>query len=438
MIKLRLLALGLLWMKIAGAQLYFPPLTTNAWDTISPKTLGWCVDRTDSLYKLLEQNKTKAFIILKDGKIVVEKYFGTFTADSAWYWASAGKTITATLIGIAQQQGLLNINDISSKYLGKGWTSCPPEKEDLIRIKHQLTMTTGLDYLVPDWDCSDSACLKYKADAGTQWFYHNATYLLLQNVLEAASGKTLQQYTSQQLGVKMGLSGLWYDGVFYSKPRAMARFGLLMLNQGIWNGDTILKDRSYYTAMMNTSQSLNESYGYLWWLNGKNSFKLPASTQTYFGPLCKQAPVDMVSGLGKNDQKVYVIPSNNLVIVRMGEAALDNSPVPVIFDTLLWSELNKLMEVEYTNIKTDPNIKDEINIWPNPAKKELNYTIGLQHQPLTVYLHNKNGQLVYEETYRYPMLQGQIDISNFSDFIYTIRFTSNHKTMVKKFAISNN
>jgi CubicO group peptidase (beta-lactamase class C family) len=417
MIKLRLLVIGLLCMKIAGAQLYFPPLTTNTWDTISPKTLGWCVDRTDSLYTLLEQNKTKAFIILKDGKIVVEKYFGTFTADSAWYWASAGKTITATLVGIAQQQGLLNINDTTSKYIGKGWTSCPPEKEDLIKIKHQLTMTTGIDYLVPDWDCTDSACLKYKADAGTQWFYHNATYLLLQNVLEAASGKTLQQYTNQQLGLKIGLSGLWYDGVFYSKPRSMARFGLMMLNNGVWSGDTILKDRSYYTQMTTTSQSLNESYGYLWWLNGKNSYKLPASTQTFAGPVCRPAPADMIAGLGKNDQKLYIIPSQKIVVVRMGDAATDNSPVPVVFDTLLWNELNKYMCTNTVGLTNQTSNNWGVTVWPNPASTQIEVTFNnpqLGNQ--TIHIYNQLGVLVKQ--FVVSAKQTNIDVQDLKAGVY--------------------
>ena len=431
MIKLRLFVIGLLWMNMATAQLYFPPLTTNTWDTISPKTLGWCVDRTDSLYTLLEQNKTKAFIILKDGKIVVEKYFGTFTADSAWYWASAGKTITATLIGIAQQQGLLNINDTTSKYLGKGWTSCPTEKEDLIKIKHQLTMTTGIDYLVPDWDCTDSACLKYKADAGTQWFYHNATYLLLQNVLEAASGKTLQQYTNQQLGLKIGLSGLWYDGVFYSKARTMARFGLMMLNNGIWNGDTILKDRNYYTAMTNTSQSLNESYGYLWWLNGKNSYKLPASTQTFAGPVCRPAPIDMIAGLGKNDQKLYIIPSQKLVIVRMGNAASDNSPVPVVFDTILWNELNKFMCTNSVGLTNPTNHDFGISIWPNPASTQIELTVNspkLNHQPINIY--NQLGVLVKQVDVE--INQNTIDIQDLKAGVYYIELKSDKASKMVK------
>ena len=58
---------------------YFPPASPQNWDTISPATLNWCADKIDTLYDFLEQKNTKGFVVLKDGKIVLEKYFGTFT-----------------------------------------------------------------------------------------------------------------------------------------------------------------------------------------------------------------------------------------------------------------------------------------------------------------------------------------------------------------------
>ena len=147
--------------------MYFPPLTGNVWESTSPQTLGWNEAKIPAFYDYLEQTNSKAFIVLKDGKIVMEKYFGTFKQDSLWYWASAGKTVTSTLIGIAQAEGKLSIQDKSSKYLGNGWTSLSTAQEDKITIRHQLTMTSGLDDS-DDKDCTLPSCLKYKADAGTR------------------------------------------------------------------------------------------------------------------------------------------------------------------------------------------------------------------------------------------------------------------------------
>jgi len=124
---------------LAGSaqNIYFPPNGSDDWDTINYQSLGYCEEEIDSLYEYLESTNSKAFILLKDGKIVLEKYFGTFNKDSAWYWASAGKTVTAFLTGIAQEQGHLLLSDSSSKFLGQGWTSCTPSDRSSTQYEHR-------------------------------------------------------------------------------------------------------------------------------------------------------------------------------------------------------------------------------------------------------------------------------------------------------------
>ena len=102
-------------------------------------------ENLENLYNYLESTETRAFIILKNGKIVVEKYWGkelltsnNFSKDSKWYWASASKTIIASLIGISQKENLINLEAPTSTYLGNGWSSLSTEKESLIKVKHQF------------------------------------------------------------------------------------------------------------------------------------------------------------------------------------------------------------------------------------------------------------------------------------------------------------
>lgn len=329
--------------------LYFPPTSGTTWETTTPTSLGWNETELNNLYTYLQQKNTKAFIILKNGKIVAEKYFGTFTADSLWYWASAGKTMTGMLVGIAQKEGLLSINDKSSKFLGNGWTSLPVAKEDLITIKNQLTMTTGLDDNVqPDNDCTSPACLQYKADAGNRWAYHNAPYTLLDKVVEAASGKTYNAYFQEKIRDRIGMNGAWiktgFNNVYYSNPRSMARFGLLMLNKGKWDQTSILSDSTYFNAQTNTSQNFNLSYGYLTWLNGKASHMLPTLQAVFPGFMTPNAPSDMYAALGKNDQKVYVVPSQQLVVIRMGDSAGNVQLAVSSFDNELWGYLKTIIK----------------------------------------------------------------------------------------------
>ncbi|MGB2138052.1 MAG: serine hydrolase domain-containing protein [Flavobacteriales bacterium] len=328
-----------------NAQSYFPPISSSNWDSISPSSLDYCQANIDSLYDYLDANNTKAFILLKDGKIVLENYFNEHTDTSNWYWASAGKTIIALLTGIAQKDGLLDINTSTSSYLSEAWTNTTPEQESMISLWHQLTMTSGLDDGVEDPYCTLDTCLVYLAEAGTRWAYHNGPYTLLRNVLENASGLGINNYAFQKLTSPIGMNGVFvyedYNSIFFSTARSMARFGLLILNEGQWNQNDILGDDVYYNAMINTSQEHNESYGYLWWLNGKNSYMVPQTQYVFDGQLSPNAPSDMFAAMGKNGQFINVVPSENMVWIRMGDAP-EETLVPFNFNDEIWTYINQL------------------------------------------------------------------------------------------------
>lgn len=257
-------------------------------------------------------------------------------------------------------------------------------------------MTTGLDYNVSDLDCTSPSCLTYLNDAGSYWYYHNAPYQLISDVVVSATGVGYNAYTNSRVKTKTGMSsGIWIDGVYYSRTRDAARFGLMILNKGIWNGDTLLHDTAYYNAMINTSQSLNQSYGYLWWLNGKSSHRLPGINITIPGEIIPTAPADMYAALGKNDQKIYVVPSMNMVVVRLGNAADGSSFALSDFDDNLWQRIMDL-ECEPTAItETKPS---GIKVYPNPGKNIINIQFAHPIDKSTVVeLYNNSGQLVYGE-----------------------------------------
>ncbi len=335
-----------------NAQFYFPPNSSSNWDSISASSLGYCQANIDSLYDYLDANNTKAFILLKDGKIVLENYFNEHTDTSNWYWASAGKTIIALLTGIAQKDGLLDINNSTSTYLSEAWTSATLKQESMISLWHQLTMTSGLDNSVEDPYCTIDTCLVYLAEAGTRWAYHESPYTLLRNVIENASGLAINNYTFQKLTSPVGMDGMFvnegYTSIFISTARSMARFGLLILNEGQWNQNDILEDDIYYNAMISTSQEHNESYGYLWWLNGKNSYMIPQTQYVFDGQLSPNAPSDMFAAMGKNGQFINVVPSENMVWIRMGDAP-EETLVPFNFNDEIWTFINKL-DCEASNL----------------------------------------------------------------------------------------
>ncbi len=331
---------------------YFPPIDGSAWETTSVSSLGWDEEKLEATHQFLESKGTRAFIIIKDGKIVTEKYWGKtivsgedFTQESNWYWASAGKTLMATLIGKAQEEGFLSIEDSSSDYLGNGWTSLTEEQEDNIKIIHQLTMSTGLEYAGVNSDCTDPDCLTYRAEPGDQWYYHNGPYTLLKDVLTSATGVDHNAYTQSMIGNKIGMGGLWVVtdiNLYWSTARDMARFGLLILNDGEWDDNTIVSDKSYLNSMVNSSQELNPSYGYLWWLNGKSSIIYPTLPTSFNRELSPSAPDDLYAAMGKNGQFLDIIPSENMIVIRMGEAP-DNALVPTVFHDEMWTYISDMM-----------------------------------------------------------------------------------------------
>ena len=404
----------LICLLIAGwlpaQELYFPP-AFGTWETISPEALDWCEEELNDLQEFLGERDTKAFIVLKEGRIALEWYYDSFTQDSLWYWASAGKSLTGTLIGIAQEEGLLSIDDPTSDYLGVGWTSMPPEQEAQIRIRHQLTMTTGIEDIGVDVDCTDPECLTFRTEPGTRWAYHNAPYTLLGSVIEAASGQTLNQFLASRVMTPIGgfaaYLPLGANRVVFSRPRDMARFGLMILANGQWDGEAVLGDQDYLTAMTTPSQDLNPAYGYLWWLNGQESFQQPRLQFNFPGSIIPTAPDDMFAGLGKNDQKVYVVPSDDLVVVRLGNDAGEGLLALSDFDGLLWEKISALA---CTTSAEEPFVTEQIKLAPNPTSG----IVQLQTERALESVH-----LVAPGGQRWPLpAQHQLNLTSFPAGLY--------------------
>jgi len=309
------------------ADYYYPK--TDVWDKVTPQSLGWDASKLKEAVQFAGANDSTALIVLYKGKIVAEEYWQRWGARSRANIASAAKSIMSTLIGIAQQQGNLRIDDFVSGYLGDGWSKAPLEKEQAITIKHLLTMTSGLNQR-----------LEYEAEPGTKWVYSTLAYHQFMGVVEKATGKPINEFSTQVLFGPLGMSdSRWFTSSVTASARDMARFGLMVLSQGTWAGKQVIDD-GYLAAALATSQDLNHSYGYLWWLNGKDSLVTPGVPLLVRRSLVPEAPADMVAALGMGDKKIYVVPSLDLVVVRHGTAANDETArAGTPFDSGLWKLL---------------------------------------------------------------------------------------------------
>ncbi len=326
----------------AAEQLYFPSSDAD-WATVAPESLGWDVAALQDVFTFVEETHGKSFLILKDGKIVAERYWTPAGAAHAQYVMSCGKSITAFLVGIAQEQGKLKIEQPASDFLGEGWTESSRAQERSITIKHMLKMTSGL-----------TPGKAFQSPPDTKWFYNTTVYQDLHPLLEKAVGKTMQEFSDQVLFRPTGMSHSQFRvHSFRMTARDMGRFGLLILADGNWNGQQIMKHQKYFEAMLNTSQDLNLSYGYLWWLNGKDSrMTVGRRGSVLAGPIVPAAPRDMVCANGKGGQHIYIVPSQNLVVVRLGDSPVGAAPdtrvgatggAPTDFNNQAWTKLMAAM-----------------------------------------------------------------------------------------------
>lgn len=347
-IKLHFLLIFILSALSATSQIsYFPPQDGSSWKKSPPSSHNFCQDKIHDLFDYLDQTNTNAFILLIDGKIVIEKYFNSFTKDNSSSWGTSSETLAAFLVGIAASENLLSTEDLSIKYLGDNWSSGLAEFEKEVKLKHHISMTSGLQRNSPFLSCITPECLKLTKQPGTEWEYNEANFPIILKVIEKASNQTVNKYLFEKLRATVGISGSFdkknNNGYFVSNARSMARFGLLLLNEGVWDSLAILGSSDFFKQMTSPSQSLNASYGYLTWINGQNSFVNPKNSTIEKSSISKVAPKDLYTSIGVDDQLINVVPSQKMVWIRLGEASkAKKNQIDLDYNDEVWEKIKDL------------------------------------------------------------------------------------------------
>jgi CubicO group peptidase (beta-lactamase class C family) len=281
-----------------------------------------------------QRQRSSAVVVVDHGRVIAERYWSVDAGAGSRYArllvgkteagapiedvASLQKSVVSVLIGIAVDRGLLGLHAPVSAFLGAGWSSATCEEESAITIRHVLSMTSGL-----------SPALEYQAPAGSVWRYNTRAYSELLTVLETVTGDDIGGLTKRWLTDPLGMSDTSWRRRPWVAPgmdastvglcttaRDLARLGELMLAGGVWQGRRIVS-RGYVEAAITPSQGLNTAYGLLWWLNGRPLRTGPGASDQ--GTLARAAPNDMVAAQGALGRKVYVVPSLDLVVVRLGD-----------------------------------------------------------------------------------------------------------------------
>ena len=323
---------------------YVPP--PGEWARVRPSTVGWDRIKLREAFDFAGERMSFAMTVVVGGRVLSE-FSWRLGLGFARDIASAQKSIVALLVGNLHAADELDINESVTTYLGPGWSKATPTQEEPITVLHLLTMTSGL-----------SSRLTFEAAPGSRWFYNTNAYQQLVPLVERVGNRAINEITRAEVFDPIGVSAasMWrdrmIDGPFGIDPNGrriqalvmttsdMARVGLLVQRRGKWGDERVLADPRYLRGALDSSQGLNPSYGYLWWLNGKSAHVLPGPPVRKRGELIPTAPDDLVAALGAGDQKIYVCRSLDLVVTRTGASAGGQARGALSdFDAELWRRI---------------------------------------------------------------------------------------------------
>jgi CubicO group peptidase (beta-lactamase class C family) len=329
--------------------LIFP---VNAWQKATPESQGIDSAKLHKALDYLHVNSggvgTDEMVIIRNGYLIWEGP----GADNVHEIYSCTKTFTSTVLGLLATAGVLSVDDYATKYLPSLDDKYPEYAE--IKLSHLATMTSGYDSVMGDgWRFYETDRAKYHEyvlsfttpgpplfPAGTSFKYHDPAVHILGYILTKAAGESLEQVFKKRVADPIGMKKFTWsnygyrDGILfnnpagtpgkgqggvYSSPHDLARYGLLYLNKGNWNGRQILDAAFVERAISNQVPAkmktkyfdLTGRYGFFWWTNGIRE------DQTRPWP---SAPAGTYVAHGAGRNFIFVIPEWSMVIVRLSPA----------------------------------------------------------------------------------------------------------------------
>lgn len=306
---------------------YWP---TDEWQNTTPEEQGLSFDRLDQINTSIFENDIEldSVIVIKGGYIVYEKYYGYWNQYRSHTIQSCTKSFMSALIGIAIDMGYIDsmsqpVLDFFPEYTIDNWDP----RKDNITLYHCITMSTGLEFHendIPYEEPENDLFAMYRSDdmweyvldrpleynPGEHWAYNSGGIELLGGVIEQTTGYSVADFAEEFLFDPIGIDYFrWWQvpasgqygcgGGLYLAPRDMARFGYLYLNEGNWNGTQVVSsDWVNVSTQMRYDTGGWYNYGYTWWSVQETSF---------------------YEAMGHYEQKIYVIPEHDIVVVFTGD-----------------------------------------------------------------------------------------------------------------------
>jgi CubicO group peptidase (beta-lactamase class C family) len=292
------------------------------WEMSTPEAEGMNAAQLEDVAAYCEEHGCRAVVIIRHGRIVWERYWDGWDEDSTDISWSMAKSITSALVGIAIGEGKIESLDQSAADFIEEWRGTDREK---ITLRNLISMTSGLSWsMIYDPPSGDTVKMLGSDDRvgyavaqplyrepGSDWYYSDGDAESFSRILKAATGMEASEYAQQKLFGPIGIEGATWltDEVgqtmtfccVYTTARDFARFGYLFLRNGRW-GDQQVVPEAWVRESTRPSQWENPQYGYYWWLLD-----------------LADVPEDTYSALGFQTKRIHVIPSLDIVAVRLGK-----------------------------------------------------------------------------------------------------------------------
>ncbi|PHS28692.1 MAG: serine hydrolase [Robiginitomaculum sp.] len=304
--------------------------------------------------------ETRAIVIIHKGKLVAERYRDSFGPDTKQVSWSMAKSITSALVGMAVKRGM--IADLDAPMPGP-WAADDPRAA--ITWRQWLNMVDGLDYHeigakgLSHNDVVQMMFGKGRYDAisyvkglsmaeepGTHWNYSTAGFHLLARAVQGLvahqvdvvppAPEAMVDYANASLFDPIGMdariefdaAGTFLGGsLVWASARDFARFGYLYLRDGMWNDQRLLPEGWVDFSRSKTPADNTTVYGAGWWINAANANDIrPRGQGSALGPR------DAFSAQGHEGQIIWVVPSRDLVIVRLGLMGNGGQSWPALYD----------------------------------------------------------------------------------------------------------
>jgi CubicO group peptidase (beta-lactamase class C family) len=339
---------------------YWP---TSNWRSCRPEEVGMDSNKLLKVYDYVADPAmfTKGIVIIRDGYIVGESYFDGNNEYSRFESYSMAKSFMSALIGISLDQEILESVDtqiyhfypellrkkgirIRGGILNSGHSTSgeifietlPSSEKKYITIRDILQMSSGLEWNESDNDFFSDVPKMILSDdyiqyvlgkplthePGTYWRYSSGDSMLLSGIIERATGRTAYAFGYDNLFLTIGIPNISWESDpaghtiggwgIDATVREFAKFGHLYLNKGWWDGEQVVSEGWVDESVRPISEGVN-FYGYQWWLKPDSG-----------GNQGSIVPDDVFYAQGLLNQNIFIIPGEDIVIVRTATDLFSN------------------------------------------------------------------------------------------------------------------